>query len=123
LLLAASGNLAFGAMGFCGWCGPQLVLVVKNEYVFVEMLSAASKRVLWLLVRMASLCANPFIRLANVRRPRRLPRIANPLLLNSATKLAQMIRTQQVGTTYCNINPLLIKGVLEFFKLTPFLSF
>lgn len=88
--------LVFAKMGCCGWCGPQLVLLVKSESVFAEMLSAASKRLLWLLVKVAALCANPIVKLVNLRRPKRLPRISNPLLLNSATRLAQMIRTQQV---------------------------
>lgn len=102
-------------MGCCGWCGPQVVLLVKSENVFVEMLSAASKRLLWLLVKVAALCANPIVRLVNLRRPNRLPRISNPLLLNSATKLAHMIRTQQVRKNFCCTN---FKFFLYFYEKT-----
>ncbi|XP_059477837.1 fatty-acid amide hydrolase 2-A-like isoform X2 [Neocloeon triangulifer] len=63
-----------------------------------EMLSACAKRLLWLLVWMAAVMASPFIWLKSLRRPKSLPRIRNPLLLQSATTLAQKIRTQQVSS-------------------------
>ncbi|XP_065338303.1 fatty-acid amide hydrolase 2-A-like isoform X2 [Cloeon dipterum] len=68
----------------------------KSDSKLKEMLSECAKRLLWILVWIAAVIAHPFVRLANLRRPKSLPRIRNPLLLERATTLAHKIRTQQV---------------------------
>jgi hypothetical protein len=77
----------------------------KDVTRVIEMLCSFTKRFIWLMMTIIGYIFAAVVRVINLRPSKRLTRIRNPLLLQSATKIAHMIRTQQVSTKiYSNLD-------------------
>jgi hypothetical protein len=90
--------------------GPEFVLIVPRRgdararmstcQRVAEMLNECAKRLIFSLMWVVGIMFACVVRVINLRPSKKLPRIRNPLLLHSATKLAEMIRNKQVSNYF-----------------------